>query len=359
MIISTGWRWKLIFSGICLGLALILQILARKTEWFGEFYACRIYPLWERSLGRLMAFVPVSVTEVFIYIIVVVFMFSLVRILFFRKGYCWVSLGKGCLTILVLASFLFALYTLNCGVNYYRKPFSEVEGFEVRERPVEELYSLCLKLTEDVNTYSGQMIRNRWGVSIMETNVNERAARVMTALGEQYASLSGYYPKAKPLIFSQILSWQQLSGVYSPFTIEANYNRHMTAYNIPFTACHELSHLKGFMREDEANFIAYLACMSSDEIDFKYSGSLLGWIYATNALKAADEALYQEITAQLNEEVWSDLKANSEFWDRYEGRVAEISDKVNDTYLKANDQADGVKSYDRFVDLMLALMEEE
>ena len=32
----------------------------------------------------------------------------------------------------------------------------------------------------------------------------------------------------------------------------------MPFYNIPHTICHELSHLKGYMREDEANFIGYL-----------------------------------------------------------------------------------------------------
>lgn len=45
---------------------------------------------------------------------------------------------------------------------------------------------------------------------------------------------------------------QQLCGVYSPFTVEANYNGDMPDYNVPHTLCHELSHLKGFMREDEA-----------------------------------------------------------------------------------------------------------
>ena len=34
--------------------------------------------------------------------------------------------------------------------------------------------------------------------------------------------------------------------------------------------------------------------------------------------------------------------------------MGEIADKVNDAYLKANDQADGTKSYGRVVDLLLA-----
>ena len=39
---------------------------------------------------------------------------------------------------------------------------------------------------------------------------------------------------------------------------------------------------------------------------------------------------------------------------RFEGKTAEVSTKVNDTYLKAHSQTDGVLSYGRMVDLMLA-----
>ena len=51
--------------------------------------------------------------------------------------------------------------------------------------------------------------------------------------------------------------------------------------------------------------------------------------------------------------VIDDLEENSAFWDRYEGEVAEVQEKVNDAYLKANGQVHGVQSYGRVVDLML------
>ena len=48
------------------------------------------------------------------------------------------------------------------------------------------------------------------------------------------------------------------------------------------------------------------------------------------------------------------MAANTLFWDKYEGKVAETATKINDTYLKLNEQEEGVKSYGRVVDLMLA-----
>ena len=152
---------------------------------------------------------------------------------------------------------------------------------------------------------------------------------------------------------------QQLSGVYSPFTVEANYNRDMMDYNIPHTICHELSHLKGFMREDEANFIGYLACIRSEHPAFRYSGYLTGWIYACNALAAEDPETYSQLRQQLSPAVQQQLQENNAFWDRYEGKAAEAASRINDSYLKFHQQEDGVKSYGRMVDLMLAYYRQE
>ena len=136
--------------------------------------------------------------------------------------------------------------------------------------------------------------------------------------------------------------------------MEANDNGDRPAYDKPFTGCHELSHLRGFMEEQEANFIAFLACISSERADFQYSGYLSGWVYCMNALYRADYESWQAVRGLLDEAAEPDLTANNEFWDRYEGTISETAERINDTYLKANGQADGVKSYNRMVDLIVA-----
>ena len=93
----------------------------------------------------------------------------------------------------------------------------------------------------------------------------------------------------------------------------------MTPYNIPFSACHELAHLRGFMQEEEANFIAFLAGTGADSPELSYSSYLLGWINCTNALFQVDEEAYRELYGELSEGVKADLAANSAFWERYDG----------------------------------------
>lgn len=314
------------------------QFAARNIEGFGRWYSLHIYSVIVAIAGRIWGLVPVSVSEFGIYGLGVLSVLYVVR-----KRKQWKMIASRAVFAIGAAAFL---YTFNCGINYYRPPFSSELNLEIRESSVDELKSLCQYLARKVNeTADGSSYEGKWAVWGQEA---------MIKLGETYPGLSGYYPRAKPVMISWILSIQQLSGIYSPFTVEGNYNRAMTDYNIPHTICHELSHLRGFMREDEANFIGYLACIGSDKKIFQYSGYLTGWVYAGNALARQDLESYREIYSSLLPEVVQDLRDNSEFWNRYEGKVAEVSNQVNDTYLKINDQKEGVKTYGRMVDLMLA-----
>lgn len=184
--------------------------------------------------------------------------------------------------------------------------------------------------------------------------ISRRARDAMRLLGEDYPQLSGYYPPAKPVLFSRGMSRLDITGVYFPPTIEANVNVDVPSYHIPATACHELSHLRGFMREDEANFIAYLACRASGDAEFLYSGDMLALVHVSNALYRADADLSAKLRAKMGDRLQADFRRNSAYWDQMEGPVATVSQAVNNTYLKANAQSDGTKSYGRMVDLLLA-----
>lgn len=358
---SDANKRKGIISVILTAAAVFLSIAARKLPGFAQWYSTHLYPLWVGSIGRLMGYLPFSGSEMLLYILLICAVLWFVRLMRgYRKevkgnnGKAPADVLSGGWNLLLLVSVLFFLYVANCGINYQRNSFSESSGIQAEEYTVEELKEVCQWLTRKVAAYSDTVERGEDGGMILELPLGENAIAAMGELGEEYPELAGYYPKPKKLVNSWILSIQDLSGVYSPFTIEANYNGDMQDYNIPFTACHELSHLRGFMQEQEANFIAFLACSGSEEEAFAYSGYLMGWIHCMNVLYRADYDVWEEVRSQLPPEAEADLKLNSEFWARYDGRIAEVSNRVNDTYLKANGQADGVKSYNRMVDLIVA-----
>ena len=330
--------------------AIMLLAAPRKIPGFAEWYGQTVYPVLVATIGRVMGWFRVSMVELGLYTGILWLIVTLTR--WIRKP---AEILKRCSLLL---SVLLFLYAACCGVNYYRTPFSYYYMKQQKEMGAQEakiviedevLKELCTWLTDRVNESRVELDA---GTGMYE-NMQQKGVTAMKRLAETYPVLFGHYPQAKPVMLSEILSVQQCTGVYSPFTVEANYNRDMVSYNVPHTICHEMSHLRGFMREDEANFIGYLACLGSEDADYRYSGYLLGWIYAGNALAKVDYDAYVENYGMLSDEIQADLDANHKFWDRYEGKVAEVQEKVNDAYLKANGQAEGVKTYGRVVDLMV------
>lgn len=177
--------------------------------------------------------------------------------------------------------------------------------------------------------------------------------RAMEKLGQRYRRLSGHYPFPKPILNTWLLSVQQTTGVYSPFTVEANYNRDIAYYDIPFTICHELSHLRGYMQEEEANFIGVLATIGADDLYFNYSGYVSAWVYAGNALARIDSSAFATLYGRINARTRQDMLYNNAYWKQFEGKPAEAHEQLNDAYLKIQGQATGVRSYGHVTDLML------
>ena len=364
----------MIAAAVLLAASALLMILAACVPAYAGWHAEYIYPLLSGSIGRLSGLFPFSVSEAGICALLCIFVITLVRLIvrIIRTGRSRgksgtgdggadrpAALAAGWLSkVLLTAGILAFLYTVCCGINYHRRPFSEEEGIRTFSYGTEQLEDVCIILTEHINELAGRVERDEAGVLVLEAPEQDGGVEAMYRLAETYSSLEGYYPRPKKLVLSEILSYQQLTGIYLPFTVEANYNGDMTAYNKPFTVCHELSHLRGFMQEQEANFIAFLACIGSERTDFNYSGYLSAWVYCTNALYRADRESWQEVRGLIDPAAEADLEANNAFWDRYEGPVSDAADRINNTYLKANGQEDGVESYDRMVDLVVAYYRE-
>lgn len=183
----------------------------------------------------------------------------------------------------------------------------------------------------------------------------ESAALGFRGLGAVYPVLDERLGgRPKEIRVSAVLSYLGISGVHAPFTAEPNVNMDIPDSELPSTASHEMAHHMGFAREDEANFIGYLACRNHPDVDFRYSGVLGGTQYCLAALSGADRRVASDLYEALSDEVRRDWKAESDFWLGYETPVRKISTRVNDAYLKSQGQTAGVQSYGRMVDLLIA-----
>jgi hypothetical protein len=174
----------------------------------------------------------------------------------------------------------------------------------------------------------------------------DRAAR-------EYPVLAGRFGPPKAALLSLPMAYLGITGIYSPFTGEAHVNATVPEPELPFTASHEIAHARGFAREDEANYLAYLACSRHPDRDFAYSGAFVASNYALAALREADPQAYARVAAERSASVRRDLEALAAWARRYKGPAATASHVVNDAYLRSQGVG-GVRSYGRMVDLLLA-----
>ena len=275
-----------------------------------------------------------------------------------------INAAKGLINILCALSVVVFAFTLLGGLNYYRYNFSYYSNLEVDKYSVEELYGLTKTLAEQANDLRSKVpVVDDNGVFKLSMNnfeLAKEANRAMKSLSEEYPVFRGRYAPPKPVLLSSLMSYAEITGIFIPFTMEANVNVDIEDFSIPYTMLHEMAHQRGFMREDEANFIAYLVGIKSGNVEFMYSSTMLALISSGNALYKQNSDMYFEIRSSYSEGVVKDIRAQIEYWTKYEDTVVStVSNRINDTYLKANAQADGVKSYGRMVDLLLAMYRAE
>lgn len=348
-------RQMILWGGLFL-FTLALQILARTMPGFAEWYANRIYPVIMRLLGSVSNLAPFALDELAIYLMAAgTAGYLAVGVRGMAKGRvrpaAWFGrTGAGLVKIGILWLLIF---TTNSGVNYHRTPFSVLAELPTKPSTPQELEELCLWLTRRIEETAPGIARQENGLCALPENMRDRTREAMMALGERYPQLSGWYPKAKPVWTWPVLSLESLEGIYGPYTMEAHYNPDIPAYNQPAVLCHELSHLKGFMREDEANYIAYLACTGSEDANLQYSGLLLAYTHSINALYRADQERFLRVRTRLCDQAELDYAYHRYYWQQFEGQIAQLSDRVNDAYLKANAQSEGSRSYGRMVDLLM------
>lgn len=349
----------LLWAGVAVAVSVLLIFVSRMSVPFASWYAQVVFPFFPNTIGRLFSIFPFSVYEIVLYLLfaaLVAFTGYFLYCLIARRARLAALLDYILAAVLVLLPGVLLLFTLTAGVNYSRASFASVAGYEVHPSSADELEELCRELAVLTAAAAKGITLDENGNMTLESYAYASACKAaMKRTGDEYPFLQGYYPNPKPVLFSYGLSHLRITGMYSPFTVEANYNNHGPAYAIPFTVCHELAHLKGFMREDEAGFIAFLACRGSGQAPLVYSGGMNALQYAMGALYATGRNdAYYEIMALLPACAREDFRLHNRYWAQFETKVADISSKVNDTYLKANAQSDGVKSYGRMVDLLLA-----
>lgn len=346
----------------CLIPALIGGVMYFVLPYFPNFTEYAI----TRGLFRVIAFpyewimsiAPFSITEIVVILsvpacvtLIVVWVIKLIRkpdkLQIMEKGIRFVA---WCLSLALL------IFMIMDGANFSRIPLGNLLELPDRKYTAEDLYIVTKDLAQKASKAREDLPEDKKGCTILSVSESE----FLRLADDCYNNLKKEYPflktatwRVKPVLLSHWWSYTGTTGVYCPWLGEANVNVDVPDFELGHTAAHEVAHTMGFAKENECNFIAWLACSKSGQADYVYSGNLQAFIYCSNALYKADKKLWKDAYLNLSDGVRRDLKRQSEYWDSFEGEVMESSQKVNDTFIKANGVESGVLSYNEMVGLML------
>ena len=338
---------------------LVLRLVAAwQTDVVEQSYARSVYPRIAAVLAGVTAWASFSIAE----IVFVLLLFSgsagavrgAIRAL--RSASPFRALGDGLLRAAIVAAGAYLVFLLLWGLNYQRSPLAASVGLPMGAPEPGELAAAGAELVEESEKLRASVVEDGNGVAVVRKGV--AAALAGASLGyevldDQWPVVAGEAVPAKRVLLSPVMAYLGISGIYVPFTGEANVNTTLPEWALPFVAAHEIAHQRGFAREDEANYLAYAACARHPDPTARYSAALEGSLFVMAALRVRDPAAHQALQARRGPAVRRDLEALEAWRRRYESRAADVHQKVNDAYLRAQGE-DGVATYGRMVDLLLA-----
>lgn len=336
----------------------IVYLIARLSPAFSDFFNRYISQPLRLLYAKLTNFLPFSLAEGLLILLPVLLGFLLwhaVRKRTATRRHVLVYTAE----ILSIAVLLLVIFVWNFGVGYYTSPLDSEDKLDLQRTEVsaQQLYETALILVDKVNTHAAQVQYRYDDFSVMPYSHDEMNRKLMAAYKDfcaEYDFMDTFGSRIKPVMLSEAMSYTHITGVYSYFTGEANLNVVFPDYSLPYTAAHELAHQRGIARENEANFIAFLVCIRSDDAYLRYSGYLNLYEYVASALYRADPQLYNDARSRLVTPVRQELRAYSAFFDKYrESTVSEVSGAINNSYLQLQG-TEGTRSYGLVVDLAVA-----
>ena len=317
----------ILFSSVLLLITLALSFAVRGRAELADLISQRIGRPVRRVLSVIGRAVPVCAAELLLFL-------SLpLTVLAVRRAVGLEGRGRARLVaaLSALLSVLYSCFFFTLGVGYHGRGVGEKMGFEISDvLSAEELYTLCRSLGAQADSLGPQE----------PTDFGEVCRRLDLAYAElcnKYLFIDSLRSTPRALLANRLWTRLGVMGFYSYCFGQTAVNTAFPAFQTAYTAAHEMAHQRGVSREDEANFIAYLALTGSEDGYLRYCGYAGMLEYALCALADVSPPLFAELYDELPEGVRGDIDA---LWalvrESCSGEADRLADAVNDAYLKGN-----------------------
>ena len=313
-----------------------------------------------QTIGQCWSALPFSVAEVIIALgIAALVLWPLRAVVLLVKQRRFRPFLRRLLAMVCALGWAWSIFCWSWNCTYYATGFAARSGLSKAPYSPDQLLQVTVYFACSAAELSDDVPRNEdnsFALSVDECF--SRGLPVYDNLSSQFPALTLSHRQAKPLLFSRLQSILGYTGIYFPFTGEANVNVDQATCLVPATIAHEMAHQRLVASEQECNFLGVMACVTCDDVVYQYSGYLMGLIYLVNALQPMAPQLVEEIMRQtFTPELYKDWQDNYEYWDALKTPTREVAneamDHVYDGYLKSQGQTLGLMSYNACVDLLV------
>jgi len=328
-----------------------LKFLADYPLFVEKWYSTGLYPLTSSLLRLGLGFIPFSVGD----LLYALFVFMILRWIFLRFKQKFKNPLQWTLEMVATLSIIYLCFNLFWGINYYRLPLHQSLEIE-NEYTTEELEQLARTLVARSNEIHFSITGDdslKVAIPYSKNELFEHTVDGYKNIQDVFPELKYQRVSLKRSLYSIPLSYMGFNGYLNPWTNEAQVNTVIMPFRIPTTASHEVGHQLGFAAENEANFIACLVTMNHSDAYFRYSGYTYALSHCLSELFRRDPATAERLLEEINFGIRLNFQEVEDFWLAHQNPFEPIFMATYSNYLKANNQAAGMKSYSYVVALLV------
>lgn len=346
-----SWSWVLLIAG-----AIAIKWVSLYPDWVENNYTYGIYPLIARLQRWLFGWIPISIGDLFYAFIILVLLFRAFRFFrfLFRRQLTRKYFTAALQQLIFIFLFIYVFFNLLWGLNYNRNGITVQLQLAVKPYTTADLDSL-------VATVQNRLNENAASITVAARDSFHQKKQLFRAAAEGYELAAQQYPflryqprSVKPSLFSYIGNILGFQGYYNPFSGEAQVNTTIPPSLEPFVTTHEIAHQLGYGKEDEANFVGFLACRLHPSPVFKYSVYFDMYNYSIRDLYRRDTAAAKRYQEKLHPQVKADIKEYRAFLEKYKNPIEPVITWGYGNYLKANNQPSGKMTYNEVVAWLIA-----
>lgn len=305
-------------------------------EWVERSFSNGYYPAWQHFWSALTSPLPFALGDVVIAAAVVLFVLILVRV----RPFWHLMLNAA-----ALAGFFLLWFYAGWGFGYDRAPVQTRTEYDAQRVSAAGIDTLRNQLVAEMNRLAPLAHNARRSDDFNVPMLRDAWLPVVQRLGNAWTPNVG---AAKPPAGGWFMNLSGTSGFTNPFTLETQLAPDLLWFERPFAQAHEWSHVAGYNREDEANYIAAVTCLRDADLVARYSGALELFLYLP-PLKDYPHSMFVP-------QVWQDFAAIRERNKHFVNlRLSRFSWRIYNGYLKSNRVASGVQNYDEVTRLMAGI----